>query len=642
MSCTHSEIAHAFEIRKPLYQEEGILNKERCGTFWTMLMGSLPSSSRGTGEGYPTELFDLLYHAESFYMEVAGDAVAALHLDECFAKHHQRYSLLTPDLERLKASVRNLAPYNREYNFTFIYRDLITASFPEPGQWWNCDTLCEMDEERLLAAVYKRNPKLAIRMWRLLLDTVGEQLKNKDVARRLLSIETAGPCNRTEAWGYNDRFDPILDELERDEKFARQFYQSAVLPSDQTGLLVVCCARGRIALMEHLRELILQSPYFESLYPRGIPKWMQYLPENDANRKRTRTKPTTVTQVVGEQNNDTTEYCYCHVAIEGARQIYPYLCEDPTIVPGDYVRVPLGRNDTERIGLVKRVGLYTISDAPCPPDKAKMILGRGEQPATIAPTPVVLQPKSTPYPIADEPAPIVAEVMIPSDNFKVMLSVNTGQEENQIQTTAVTKGVKIAETEKHCDSVAHLFSPDFVKKLIVEEAQSPTHKPNKHMGTRCFMIALLIMLPILLHRFFIWQQEETEKRESYQSAMVVMTDGDYKQAQNLFEDMPQYHDSADLAIYCKYAALYTSQDVYTEGEEELSSLELYYDTDLQPQIDALVLKVSEMAEQQRLAEEEAAEQQRQDELRARYGGKLPNEGMLMSNLHYTILGNLMK
>lgn len=51
MPCTRTEVATAIHKHAPMFQEEGILNKTACGTFWTALMGHLPSSSSGTGDG---------------------------------------------------------------------------------------------------------------------------------------------------------------------------------------------------------------------------------------------------------------------------------------------------------------------------------------------------------------------------------------------------------------------------------------------------------------------------------------------------------------------------------------------------------------------------------------------------------------
>ena len=584
--CTKEDIAAAFHSETPLFQAEGALTETVCGSFWLRLISDLPASPFGNGEGYPPVLFALFFQAEKFYSDFAGDGAVPLHLDEYFARHHQRYSLLTPDVEGLKDVIRQQRFSDEHYRFTRPYRDLLTASFPEAGRWWSCEKLACMEEEELLAAVYRKDAAMAVRMWRLLLDTAGDLLGKKEVADHLLGFELAGHCRRAEAWECGDRFDPILEELARDDRFARQLYQSASLRGDQMNLLIACCVRDRISLMEHLRELLRQNPCLTDSWPGGLPKWVLLLPESGARgseRARPAAAPCAGAFASAEPTkDDAREYRYCHVALEGVGTEYAYLCEDSAIMPGDFVRVPFGKGNAERVARVKRVGLYTAADAPCPPEQAKKLLGRAGSLSENAGAAVeqaseaVGQPPATPS--ADSaPAPAASE-------------------------------------------------------------RTETHSPAKKAKKVGLIVMAVLLTALCAVGFGIWKQNASANRAAYDEALAALDSGAYTEAQKLFADLNAYRDSASFSVYCKYAALYESRSTYTEGESELAGITLRYETDRQPQVDALARKVSAMAQTRRAAEAQAAEQQRQADLKARYGGKLPVEGMPMSCLKYTSLG----
>jgi hypothetical protein len=100
-----------------------------------------------------------------------------------------------------------------------------------------------------------------------------------------------------------------------------------------------------------------------------------------------------------------------------------------------------------------------------------------------------------------------------------------------------------------------------------------------------------------------------------------------------------------LLGYCKYADMYKDRTDYAGGQDELSNITLQYDTSWQPEVDALETRVkgykaekdaAEEAERQRIAAENAAK--REQSLKDQYSGKLPVEGMPVSCLKYTSLG----
>ena len=69
-------------------------------------------------------------------------------------------------------------------------------------------------------------------------------------------------------------------------------------------------------------------------------------------------------------------YHYCLVRFSGSGAALAYRTEDRTLQPGDRVRAPYGRDNAPRTGKVAAVGDYTAADAPYPPERTKLLLGR--------------------------------------------------------------------------------------------------------------------------------------------------------------------------------------------------------------------------------------------------------------------------
>ena len=131
----------------------------------------------------------------------------------------------------------------------------------------------------------------------------------------------------------------------------------------------------------------------------------------------------------------------------------------------------------------------------------------------------------------------------------------------------------------------------------------------------------------------------------YDAALQELSNGNYTSAEQDFSSLSGYRDAASLSVYCKYADMYTDRTDYAGGQDELATITLKYDTRWQQDVDALEKRVkgyksekdaAEEAERQRIAAENAAK--REQSLKDQYSGKLPVEGMPVSCLKYTSLG----
>lgn len=74
------------------------------------------------------------------------------------------------------------------------------------------------------------------------------------------------------------------------------------------------------------------------------------------------------------------QYTYCKVRFSNSHFELSYLTEDESVQAGDFVKVPFGRENEERVGLVTQVISCTSEDAPYPPGKTKYVLKKTEQP----------------------------------------------------------------------------------------------------------------------------------------------------------------------------------------------------------------------------------------------------------------------
>lgn len=84
-----------------------------------------------------------------------------------------------------------------------------------------------------------------------------------------------------------------------------------------------------------------------------------------------------------KMNADTHEnvkYIYCMIRFSNVTHQFSYITDDASIKEGDFVKVPFGKNNRERIGLVMRIIHCTEENAPYPPEKTKLVIEKNERP----------------------------------------------------------------------------------------------------------------------------------------------------------------------------------------------------------------------------------------------------------------------
>lgn len=65
---------------------------------------------------------------------------------------------------------------------------------------------------------------------------------------------------------------------------------------------------------------------------------------------------------------------YCSVVFSPYQKRYYYKSTDENIITGDLVVVPVGENDHEQMGVVKKVELFDVDNVPFPLSKTKVII----------------------------------------------------------------------------------------------------------------------------------------------------------------------------------------------------------------------------------------------------------------------------
>lgn len=356
-----AEVEQAALKKKPLYWKEGALSYGECGGFWQQLIDVLPLFEEC--EGWPEELLEIFEQCAICYSQLSDYDYrkAKMQRWECFEEHWRvqsapRFAKLLeqrayfPDRAAAEDAVRRWDFSEREW----ACRELLAVNFPEAVRLWPPEELAYLDENDVIWGVGEKDPRLAIQMVKLLLNTAQEHLQNPDAAERLMGWGLDSLCSDSHTQMI------VLDELKADENFARQLFQSAYVGSPQEELIHACVYYDQLHLRDRLLKLLEDNPYPHD----PITIWPEEY-ENEPDEPLI---------------DDGTVYNYCFVQFEGVQRAYAYRFEGMHLSKGDWVEAPLGIEDKLRLGQVQSTVQCTASHAPWPPNKTKMILRKVESP----------------------------------------------------------------------------------------------------------------------------------------------------------------------------------------------------------------------------------------------------------------------
>ena len=601
--------------RGVLFCEEAALSETDCGTFWTELLSTRPVEDYYNRVD-PDGLFDLLSELSSAYAyfggkkdEEMGEAQDYQNaLEEAYNTHWQNRVLLHPDAERAE----RLLAQGEFPDYEDICREILLVEYPEEVPHETAEDFDELSWERVLDDVFVDDPEKGMEMWRRLLDIAEPNLKtDAKTAEKLLPD-----------WDWldsptDDQALPLLVALD-DERFVSQLFESAFLDRLQFNVLEICLDCGEKTLARHCMDLALKNPCLEEQWRKRYTQVLAAAPSSKRTkppaRALARPPVSTPAKPTGESY-----YQFCNVQFKEDGAAYAYLTGGISLKAGDFVVVPIGDHQAEKLARVTEVFVCSTQNAPYPPEKAKFVLRKSERTAF----PERTKPQ--------HPAPKQAAVPVPIESKRTVPPVQSAPTANP---------------QKSAPTVQSAITPPIVSQTPTEpeitEKKSTLSKKPFPFGK---LIAAVLAVAVIAGISISVSNRNKQRTAAYEAALQELSNGNYTSAEQDFSALSGYRDAASLSIYCKYADMYKDRTEYAGGQDELADITLQYDTSLQQDVDALETRVKgykaekdavEEAERQRIAAENAAK--REQSLKDQYSGKLPVEGMPVSCLKYTSLG----
>ena len=601
--------------RGVLFREEAALSETDCGTFWTELLATRPVEDYYNHVD-PDGLFELFSELSSAYAyfggkkdEEMGEAQDYQNaLEEAYHTHWQNKVLLHPDVERAK----RLLAQGKFPDYEDICREILLVEYPEEVPHETAEDFDELSWERVLDDVFADDPEKGMEMWRRLLDIAEPSLKiNAKTAEKLLPD-----------WDWlesptDDQALPLLVALD-DERFVSQLFESAYLDRLQFNVLEICRDCGEETLARHCMDLALKNPCLEEQWRKRYTQVLAAAPSSKRTkppaRALARPPVSTPAKPTGESY-----YQFCNVQFKEDGAAYAYLTGGISLKVGDFVVVPIGDHQAEKLARVTEVFVCSTQNAPYPPEKAKFVLRKSERTAF----PERTKPQ--------HPAPKQADVSAPTESKRAVPPVQSAPTANP---------------QKSAPTVQSAITPPIVSQTPTEpeitEKKSTLSKKPFPLGK---LIAAVLAVAVIAGISISVSNRSKQRAAAYEAALQELSNGNYTSAEQDFSELSGYRDAASLSVYCKYAGMYKDRTEYMGGQNELATITLKYDTSWQQDVDALETRVkgykaekdaAEEAERQRIAAENAAK--REQSLKDQYSGKLPVEGMPVSCLKYTSLG----
>lgn len=601
--------------RGVLFREEAALSETDCGTFWTELLSTRPV------EDYynhidPDGLFELFSELSSAYAyfggkkdEEMGEAQDYQNaLEEDYNTHWQNKVLLHPDVERAK----RLLAQGEFPDYEDICREILLVEYPEEVPHETAEDFDELSWESILDDVFASSTAKGIQMWRSLLDIADPSLKtNAKTAEKLLPD-----------WDWlesptDDQALLLLVALD-DERFVSQLFESAYLDRLQFNVLEICRDCGEKTLARHCMDLALKNPCLEEQWRKRYTQVLAAAPSSKRTKPPARAlaRPPVSTQ---KKPAGESYYQFCNVQFKEDGAAYAYLTGGISLKAGDFVVVPIGDHQAEKLARVTEVFVCSTQNVPYPPEKTKFVLRKSERTAF----PERTKPQ--------HPAPKQADVSAPTESKRTVPPAQSAPIENP---------------QKSAPTIQSAIIPPIVSQtpteLEITEKKSTLSKKPFPLGK---LIAAVLAVAVIAGISISVSNRNKQRVAAYEAALQELSNGNYTSAEQDFSELSGYRDAASLSVYCKYADMYKDRTDYAGGQDELSNITLQYDTSWQPEVDALETRVkgykaekdaAEEAERQRIAAENAAK--REQSLKDQYSGKLPVEGMPVSCLKYTSLG----
>ena len=253
VDCTFAAAQESVQQHMPQFGTAGHLTQDSCGTFWFHLLKALPGYEENQRPHALGVILDRFGSCYALFHGTMDEEDWAEQLEDIFDVHWQRKSVCAPDGNAAEEAVRNWEVWDD----SCPVRSLLVTRFPEITQMWEMPALAEMDEVDLLGEVYQQKPELAVKMWRLILDTAEGCLADPRAAEQIIQDTMEF------VWNGNVSLRFILKAMKQEDHFAQQVFQSAYVGAAQESLLQACDLSSEPELKEHLLELLHENPFVD-------------------------------------------------------------------------------------------------------------------------------------------------------------------------------------------------------------------------------------------------------------------------------------------------------------------------------------------------------------------------------------------
>ena len=411
--------------RGVLFREEAALSEADCGTFWTELLSTRPVEDYYNRVD-PDGLFELLSELSSAYAyfggkkdEEMGEAQDYQNaLEEAYHTHWQNKVLLHPDVERAK----RLLVQGKFPDYEDICREILLVEYPEEVPHETAEDFDELSWERVLDDVFADDPEKGMEMWRRLLDVAEPNLKTNAKTAEKLLLDWDWLESPTD-----DQALPLLVAL-NDERFVSQLFESAYLDRLQFNVLEICRDCGEETLARHCMDLALKNPCLDEQWRKRYTQVLVAAPSSKRTkppaRALARPPVSTPAKPAGESY-----YQFCNVQFKEDGAAYAYLTGGISLKAGDFVVVPIGDHQAEKLARVTEVFVCSTQNAPYPPEKAKFVLRKSERTAF----PEHKKPQ--------HPAPKQADVSAPTESKRAVPPVQSAPTANPQKSAPTVQSV---------------------------------------------------------------------------------------------------------------------------------------------------------------------------------------------------------
>lgn len=502
-------IEKAVRTRKPLFQPEGQLTDKACGKFWELMIAQLPpygkeEPSMQDGHLYMGRAFGGKNHTEN----AIEDALCSiLPLASFFAgytgekadTHNNRFlGYFTEHWKRLRGE--KVDPM--DYDDSAVAR--IVAQFSELKDEYDSADLFNMSGLELLEEIYHTNPQRAIAMWRSLPQKQAPLLDDylsEDFFYVIGFLWKDEDCDE-------DALTPLLDAVQQDDTLAEMVFRSRYVCALHLYLIQTAIEQGKTELAEHLYALLQSNPLPREEW-REDPDEFKYLMEKRADAE-----------------DNAAMYHYCSVQV-GNNRPYAYLTAGLPVKRGDRVRVPYGKKNAPKEGIVRSVADYTRGTAPWPPEKTKRVL-------EILPKPQ--------EPLKKEPA-------VPKPQ-------QVEKEPVKPETPPVTE-----KTKPTSDADA----------APAEKAPQETAPPPKRS-----LVPILVAVALMIIAGYALLKGHNQRaawEQQYQTAAELFAEGDYRKAVELAEAVPKSVAEQPALLTAAKACISLNTDTEKSFREGIDLLE---------------------------------------------------------------------